>query len=54
METSIDCRSPLMALSWHPGHDIIAIAPDSSSDSGGSRGSGLDKFVRLISFANGQ
>jgi hypothetical protein len=58
VEASIDCRSPLMALSWHPKHAVIAIAPDSSAGDagggGGGRGSVADKYMRLITFSGGQ
>jgi hypothetical protein len=42
-----------MALSWHPKHDLIAIAPDINlnDDDGRHRGAATtDKFVRLLTF----
>ena len=50
---AIDCKSPLMALSWHPEHNIIAIAPDADSaaeDSPRYRNSDRKQYVQLVSF----
>lgn len=41
-----------MALSWHPKHDLIAIAPDVNLNDEDSRHrGGGDKFVRLLAFS---
>jgi hypothetical protein len=52
VETTVDCRGALMALSWHPKHDLIAIAPDINlnDDDSRHRGATTDKFVRLLNF----
>lgn len=52
VETTVDCRGALMALSWHPKHDLIAIAPDINPNDEDSRhrGAANDKFVRLLNF----
>lgn len=50
---SVDCRCPIMALSWHPHHNIIAIAPDADNgadDSPRYRNSAPKQYVQLVSF----
>lgn len=50
---TIDCKSPLMALSWHPEYNIIAIAPDadaSADDSPRYRNVERKQYVQLVSF----
>lgn len=49
----IDCKSPLMAMSWHPEHNLIAIAPDADSsadDSPRYRQAERKQYVQLVSF----
>lgn len=53
MVVSVECKSPLNALSWHPEHNIIAIAPDADAAEDSPRGgyrSDKRQFVRLVSF----
>jgi THO complex subunit 3 len=50
---SVDCKSPLMALAWHPQHNIIAIAPDADTaadDSPRYRNAAPKQYVQLLSF----
>lgn len=49
---SIDCKSPLMALAWHPQHNLIAIAPDadSSADDSPRYRNDRKQYVQLVSF----
>jgi THO complex subunit 3 len=50
---SIDCKSPLMALSWHPEFNLIAIAPDADAaadDSPRYRNADRKQYVQLVSF----
>lgn len=49
---SIDCKNPLMALAWHPIHNLIAIAPDadSSADDSPRYRNDRKQFVQLLSF----
>ena len=51
LTTAIDCKSPLSTLSWHPEHDIIAIAlEDTYDDSPRYRSSDRKQYIQLVSF----
>jgi len=49
---SIDCKSALMALAWHPQHNLIAIAPDTDNSADDSPRYRNDRrqYVQLVSF----
>ena len=50
---SIDCNSSLMALAWHPQHNLIAIAPDAdTSDDSPRYRNDRKQYIQLVSFEN--